>query len=279
MTGILLDEAKAHRYNAQRVRKKSKRDMYRAVFYVLAGIGIVALALSFCTADTDEELVNIYKADQPKAQLPEQVIPYLIPLTPLQLADIPVADGFQFPVGPPNMAFMYDAQGFGEHNEKRGGYHSGCDFNGIGGGNTDEGEPVYSAARGKVVFCKDLKGGWGKVVILAHRLEEGTNPQIYQTIYAHLKDCHVNIGDTVCRGEQIGSIGTANGQYLAHLHFEICPSQVTEAGLTAYHPQGTMNRVDPQKFINAHPAPPIPDPMWQIYSYYQQSKLNNPATR
>lgn len=245
------------------------------MFYVLAGIGIVAFGLSFCTSENDEGLVNVYKASQPKDFTPEQVIPYLIPLTPLQIADIPLADGFQSPVGPPTAAFMYNAQGFGEFNEKRGGYHSGVDFNGIGGENTDAGEPVYSAARGKVVFCKDLKGGWGKVIIIAHRLEG--DAQIYQTLYAHLNDCKVKLGDTVCRGEQIGSIGTADGQYLAHLHFEVCASRVTEAGVTAYHPRGTMNRISPEEFIQTHPAPPVPDPMWRIYSYYQQSKLNNPA--
>lgn len=257
------------------MKRKSKREFYKAAFYVLAGIGIVALGLSFCSADGDEGLVNVYKEDLPKDSTPEQVLPYLIPLTAIQIADIPVADGFQSPVAPPHMAFMYDAQGFNEHNQQRGGYHSGSDLNGIGGANSDEGEPVYSAARGKVVFCKDLKGGWGKVVVLAHRMEGDS--RIYQTLYAHLNDISVKQGDTVCRGEQIGSIGTADGQYLAHLHFEVIPSRVTEAGVTAYHPQGTMNRLNPDTFIKEHPAPPIPDPMWQIYGYYQQSQLNNSA--
>ena len=43
---------------------------------------------------------------------------------------IPVSDGFDFPVGPPDAKGYYDAQSFGKNR------HLGSDWNGVGGGNT-----------------------------------------------------------------------------------------------------------------------------------------------
>lgn len=242
--------------------------MYRVAFLVLLLGGVAALCLHWCSADSGAEH-NMYADDTPRANLPEQLMPGMIPLTALQIARIPVADGFQWPVGAPGLAFMYDAQGFGEENEKRGGRHSGQDLNGIGGQNTDAGEPVLAAARGTVIYCGTPSEGWGKCVVLAHRLPN--DDTIYQTLYAHLQDVSVRYGDTLCRGQQLGTIGTAEGKYLAHLHFEVIASRVVEAGVTAYHPSGTMNRLNPESFIQTHPAPAFPDPMWDVYA---RLKLN-----
>lgn len=239
-----------------------KKDFFRIAFPILLVGGLLVLCLHFCTVSAGGDSVNVYAADAPGQQLPEKLLPNMVALTAEQLARIPLADGFQWPVGAPNLAFMYDAQGFGEENVKRGGFHSGQDLNGIGGENTDAGEPVRAAARGRVVYCGTPSAGWGKVVVLAHRIPG--DDTVYQSIYAHLQDVKVAYGDTVCRGQQIGTIGTAEGVYLAHLHFEIVASRVIEAGNTAYHPAGTMNRLNPQEFISAHAAPAFPDPMWEV---------------
>ena len=239
-----------------------KKDFFRIAFPILLVGGLLVLCLHFCTVSAGGDSVNVYAADAPGQQLPEKLLPNMVALTAEQLARIPLADGFQWPVGAPNLAFMYDAQGFGEETAKRGGFHSGQDLNGIGGENTDAGEPVRAAARGRVVYCGTPSAGWGKVVVLAHRIPG--DDTVYQSIYAHLQDVKVAYGDTVCRGQQIGTIGTAEGVYLAHLHFEIVASRVIEAGNTAYHPAGTMNRLNPQEFISAHAAPAFPDPMWEV---------------
>src|SRR5262245_17826827 len=78
-------------------------------------------------------------------------------------AVVPLADSFDFPVGPPDAAGYRDAQAFGEND------HLGEDWNGLGGGDTDLGDPVYSAANGLVLFAEDIGGGWGNVVRVAHR--------------------------------------------------------------------------------------------------------------
>ena len=60
-----------------------------------------------------------------------------------------VADGFDFPVGPPNAKGYKDAQSFGENN------HSGEDWNGKNGGDSDLGDPIYAIAHGWVSEAED----------------------------------------------------------------------------------------------------------------------------
>lgn len=246
--------------------KFSRKDFFRIAVPVLLVGGIMALCLHLCTSSGEQTAANVYVADLPPAQMPQELKPCMIALSAEQIARIPLADGFEWPVGGGNLAFMYDAQGFGVFNEKRGGYHSGVDLNGIGGQNTDEGEAVTAAARGKVVYCGTPSAGWGKVVVIAHRIPG--DDRVYQTLYAHLQDINVAYGDTVYRGKKIGTIGTADGAYLAHLHFEVIDSRVVEAGVTAYHPTGTMNRINPYEFIKTHPAPPFPDPLFQVHGTF-----------
>lgn len=256
-----------------RMKKEGKGSVYRVVFYVLLGIGVLACCLAFCTTGADAPAGRVYDAVLPKEETPDALLPCMLPLRAEQLTRIPTADGFQWPVGAPGLAFMYDAQGFGVHNEKRGGFHSGQDLNGIGGQNTDLGTPVRAAARGLVVYCGTPSAGWGKVVVVAHRLPG--DETVYQTLYAHLDAVKVRTGDTVYRGDEIGTMGTAEGQYWAHLHFEVIASRMVEAGITAYHPGDTMNRINPAAFIAKHPAPLFPDPMSDVVSYYEFTKSFN----
>lgn len=222
------------------------------------GAGIVA----YLNYDSDKNaaepaIAGLYGQDTPPSTMPECLLPGLVLLTPQQLALIPLADGFQSPCGTAGGAFVYDAQPFNTLNEKRGGHHTGCDINGIGGEDTDLGLPVHASARGLVIYCGEPSADWGKVVILAHRIPGDS--RVIQTLYAHLDKSIVRHGQLVGRGEPIGTIGTANGNYKAHLHFEAIASHCTEAGQRAYSPAGTMNRLDPQKLLTSHPAPAVPD--------------------
>lgn len=207
---------------------------------------------------------QIYDADIPLANTPEHLLSGLILLSAEQLASIPYADGFQWPCGTPEGAMVYDAQPFGTPNEQRGGNHTGADLNGIGGNNSDLGLPVRAAARGLVIYSGIPSEHWGNVIVLAHRLP-GTN-RIIQTLYAHLDERNRNaiVGQTVARGDTLGTIGTANGHYLAHLHFEAIESRCTEAGMPGYAKRGTMNRIDPIALIREHPAPAFPDAYAEI---------------
>lgn len=128
-----------------------------------------------------------------------------------------LADGFDYPVGKPDGDGYYIFRGFSPHG------HLGEDWNGNGGGDTDEGDPVYSIANGVVVFSEDYKRGWGNVVIVRHAYRE-TNGQIafVDSLYGHLKVRSVKLGQQVARGQVVGTIGCGPYRmYAAHLHFEI----------------------------------------------------------
>lgn len=117
---------------------------------------------------------------------------------------------FDFPVGPPDGEGYYDAQPFGMND------HLGNDWNGVYGGDSDLGDPVHAVAVGVVIEATDYAGGWGNVVRIAHECDGRV-----ESLYAHLHTVEVMPGQPVVRGQRIGSIGTAHGRYLAHLHFEI----------------------------------------------------------
>lgn len=129
-----------------------------------------------------------------------------------------IADSFAYPVGKePSITQArdsdewYNALDFGED------AHLGEDWNKNSGGNTDCGEAVYSTANGVITYAADAGIGWGNVVIVTHRLPDGT---AVQSLYGHLAEIAKTSGD-VKKREQIGKVGNANGKYLCHLHFEI----------------------------------------------------------
>lgn len=157
---------------------------------------------------------------------------------------IPLADGFDFPVGKPNAKGYYNAQGFGKNN------HLGDDWNGVGGGNTDFGDPVFAAAAGEVMESSQFFGGWGKVVIVRHRVQSAKGTKYYESLYGHLDSISVASGQQLSRGDQIGTIGNAEGIYLAHLHFEIRDSVGMDIG--PGYSSITKGYLDPTKFIKAN---------------------------
>lgn len=156
----------------------------------------------------------------------------------------PPADGFDYPVGPPDAKGYYNAQKFGEN------LHLGGDWNGTGGGNSDLGDPVYSIASGIVTYAEDIRGGWGRIVRIAHNLGTLEEPELIESLYAHLDTMTVDRGDTVRRGEQIGTIGNAHGAYWAHLHLEIRDTVGMPIG--GGYDEDTKGYLDPTAFIKAH---------------------------
>ena len=131
-----------------------------------------------------------------------------------------MVDGFDFPVGKPNAEAYYVAAGLidpGYHAEY-GSWHTGEDWNGRGGGDSDLGDPVFATAHGLVITAQTFPV-WGNIVLLEHVLPTG---QKVWSQYAHLNDLYVKKGDIVRRGEVVGTIGKGGDhRYLAHLHFEI----------------------------------------------------------
>lgn len=162
--------------------------------------------------------------------------------TPMpNMARTRVADGFDFPVGKPDAEGYYVARGFLRH-------HPGEDWNGLGGGNSDLGDPVYSIGNGLVVFARDARRGWGNVVIVRHAYVEKGKLQTVDSFYAHLERVRVREGQHVTRGAQVGTIGTNRGMYTAHLHFEIRKNLAIGTNRSAFR-NDFVNYFRPTPFI------------------------------
>ena len=150
-----------------------------------------------------------------------------------------VANSFDFPVGKPDAEGYYNAQPFGKNN------HLGDDFNAVTGGNSDLGHPIYAVANGIVSFAEDLQAGWGNVIRIIHKLPDGS---YVESLYAHCDEILVGKNDRVQKGDQIGTIGNAHGQYYAHLHFEIRSDLTLPIG--GGYSSLTVGYLNPTEFIN-----------------------------
>lgn len=159
----------------------------------------------------------------------------------IEVVDVPIATHFDFPVGKPNAKGYYNAQPFGKNN------HLGDDWKAITGGNSDLGDPIYTIANGKVTFAKDIGSGWGKIIRITHRLPDST---LVESLYAHCDEILVSTDSIVKRGDQIGTIGTANGAYLAHLHFEM--RDRLEMHIGGGYSIDTSGYMKPTEFIEEH---------------------------
>ena len=74
--------------------------------------------------------------------------------------------------------------------------------------------PVVAADAGKVVLMEKQRFGYGWHVILDH----GNG---YQTLYGHMSDIYVSVGQNVSKGSVIGKMGSTGRSTGPHLHFEI----------------------------------------------------------
>ena len=148
-----------------------------------------------------------------------------------------ISQGFDYPVGKPDANGYYNAQKFGEND------HLGDDWNGLSGGNTDLGDPIYSIGNGYIAEAKDDGGGWGNVVRVIH-LYDG---KLYESVYAHCDTILVKTNSFIKKGDQLGTIGNCNGAYYAHLHLEIRDSVNLDIG--GGYSKDTEGYLDPTLFI------------------------------
>ncbi len=84
--------------------------------------------------------------------------------------------------------------------------HEGVDYG------VPVGTPVLAAADGVVLRAGDSRGLYGLRVVLGHGAA-------WQTVYAHLSEVRVHVGDCVARGAVIGLSGNTGRSTGPHLHF------------------------------------------------------------
>lgn len=133
-----------------------------------------------------------------------------------------LADIRAMPIGVPhngvlNSRFGNRANPFGGGGGEN---HPGLDFKG------NIGEPIQVTADGEVVQAGRI-GGYGNAIKIKH----GFN---YETLYGHLSEIDVTVGQKVKAGDTIGKLGNTGRSTGPHLHYEI-------------RLQGTA--VDPEKFL------------------------------
>ena len=204
---------------------------------------LVCLAMPYCNVDRIETKIKPSKPSEKTGEI--ESLKQNVSLSVYELFfkenEVYEATGFDFPVGIPNAKNYYNAQKFGENN------HLGDDWNGTGGGNSDLGDPVYSVANGYVTKAYDEGGGWGNVVRVIHKIDNG---EFVESLYAHLDTMLVQANSGIMKGEKLGTIGTANGAYLAHLHLEI--REKPELPLGGGYSADSTGYLNPTKFINGN---------------------------
>ena len=92
------------------------------------------------------------------------------------------------------------------------------------------GTSVRAVAKGRVDYTSDDYASYGPIVIINHG-RGGEGEDSYYTLYAHLSDVTVTVGQEVSAGQVIGRSGDVGSLKGAVLHFEV------RRGGTALNPQ------------------------------------------
>lgn len=148
-------------------------------------------------------------------------------------ADFAPADGFDFPFGDGEGGGSYTDPATGKRHDGwyvatrfaeqySLGLHTGEDWNGRGGGNTDLGQPVHSVANGRVRVAKNCGRLWGNVVVIEHHFYENHERREVHSLYAHLDELRVSEGEEVRRRQVVATVGQDPEKlFNAHLHLEL----------------------------------------------------------
>lgn len=87
-------------------------------------------------------------------------------------------------------------------------FHAGVDLA------QDSGRPVAATGSGTIIHAGWKSGGYGNTVMLDHGYG-------FVTLYAHLQDWDVAVGQSVARGDRIGRVGNTGDSTGPHLHYEV----------------------------------------------------------
>lgn len=156
--------------------------------------------------------------------------------------------------------------------------------------------PVIAADTGVVAFAGDdltevvgkQPNYYGNVVIIQHDTRPPEGQMLY-TLYGHLEDYMVEVGQVVARGEQIGRVGATGIALGAHLHFEVRINDgfdfysTRNPDLYLYPQPDTAMLVGLVRDIDGNPLPEVPilirraggGTTYETYSY--GAEVTNPS--
>lgn len=86
--------------------------------------------------------------------------------------------------------------------------HEGIDFA------APAGTEIQATGNGRVVKIESKKSGYGRSILIDHG-------HGFSTLYAHMKEVKVRIGEKVKKGQLIGTIGSTGTSTAPHLHYEV----------------------------------------------------------
>jgi len=86
--------------------------------------------------------------------------------------------------------------------------HHGIDFT------APEGTPIQATGNGVVIKIENRKNGYGKSIVIDHGYG-------FKTLYGHLKDSNVKVGQRVKKAELIGWVGNTGTSTAPHCHYEV----------------------------------------------------------
>lgn len=97
------------------------------------------------------------------------------------------------------------------------GPHEGCDFNGLGGGNTDCGFDLKAIKDGEVVHVSKSTKDYGYLLCFKV-IADGRD---YYVRYAHCSEVLVQSGDTIREGQIVAKMGSTGNSKFCHLHLDV----------------------------------------------------------
>jgi len=86
--------------------------------------------------------------------------------------------------------------------------HTGMDFS------AERGTPIYATGDGTIIKTEYSRSGYGNTIVIDHGFG-------YNTLYAHLHNIGVSVGNEVKRGQIIGTVGNTGLSTRPHLHYEV----------------------------------------------------------
>lgn len=145
------------------------------------------------------------------------------------------------PIQPPGRDSVEPSYRFGSTQDGRREPHHGVEFV------NRAGTPVLAAADGLVVVAgrddqasfADMVDFYGRLVVIKHDIPGVAQPVF--TLYGHLLEISVQVGERVAAGEEIGQVGVGGVAAGTHLHFEV------RLGENSYH--ATRN---PELWLQPH---------------------------
>src|SRR3712207_5555095 len=150
-------------------RKTSKGRTSVAIVVALLAVFLIGLA------------AGLYFRMRSEVSRPAPGDPAFQLISPVELTSLPTAARFDFPMGTEHGAFAYNAQPFTENR------HLGDDLNGIGGENSDQGDPIFAIADGRVILAREGGPGWGNIISVMHAYDENGARRYVQSYYAHVE--------------------------------------------------------------------------------------------